>query len=137
MPNLARKSDFETTSNIFSGEWITWLDAITHRSFIEDSEDQFLDLFVTQAEELGISGIDASNLTRSALNFLEKNGLKPLNIDYFRDGINGGLSVAFVVDLSDDDCFEYYDLMVKEVVSQNRNFNFILLTFDIISQESL
>ena len=44
---------------------------------------------------------------------------------------------AFVVDLPDDDCFEYYDLMVKEVVSQNRNFNFILLTFDIISQESL
>jgi hypothetical protein len=137
MPNLARKSDFEMTSNIFSGEWIAWLDAITHRSFIEDSDNQFLDLFDAQADELGITGIDASNLTRSALNFLEKNGLKPLNIDYFRDGINGGLSVSFVIDLPDDDCYEYYDLMVKEIVSHNRSINFILMTFDIISLESL
>ena len=137
MPNLARKSEFETTSNIFSGEWIAWLDAITHRSFIEDSDNQFLDLFDAQADELGITGIDASNLTRSALNFLEKNGLKPLNIDYFRDGINGGLSVSFVIDLPDDDCYEYYDLMVKEIVSHNRSINFILMTFDIISLESL
>ena len=137
MPNLARKPEFEMTSNIFCGEWIAWLDAITHGSFIEDSDDEFLDIFAKQAEELGISGIDVSNLTRSVLNFLEKNGLKPSNIDYFRDGINGGLSVAFVVNLPDDDCFKYYDLMVKDVVSQNRNFNFILMTFDIISQESM
>jgi len=42
MPNLARKPDYEMTSDIFCGEWIAWLDAITHRSFIEETGEIFL-----------------------------------------------------------------------------------------------
>jgi hypothetical protein len=135
MPNLARKPEYEMTSNIFCAEWVAWLDAITHRSFIEDSEDEFLDLFAVQANEIGVSGFDLTNLTRSALAFLEKNNLDILDIEYFRDGINGGLSVSFVIDLTDDDRFKYYDLMVKYIVSENRNFKYGLMSFDIIPQE--
>lgn len=135
MPNLARKPAFEMNSNIFCGEWIAWLDAITHGSFIEDSDDEFLDIFAKQADEIGVSGFDLTNLTRSALGFLEKNNLEILDIDYFRDGIYGGLSVSFVVDLLEDDCYEYYRRMVKVIVSENLNFKYGLMSFDIIPQE--
>jgi hypothetical protein len=136
MPNLALKSEFETTSNIFSGEWIAWLDAITHRSFIQEAGEEFLNKFASHAYETNISRDDLSSVTGIALNFLAKHGLKPLDITYFHDGIDGGVSIEFNVDRPDDVCLNYYDLLVKEMVTQCEDFNFELITFNISSYVS-
>lgn len=136
MPNLARKPVMEPTSNIFCGDWIAWLDAITHRSFIEEAGETFLDKFSSHAYEKNVSGEDLSYITNTALMFLKKYDLKPLDIMYFHDAIDGGVSIKFAINYPDEVCLNYYDLLVNEMVTKYEDFNFDLITFNIISYES-
>lgn len=136
MSNLAHKPLVEPSSNIFCGEWIARLDSIAHRSFIEEADEKFISKFSSHAYERGISGIELSNVTNTALGFIEKKRLKPLNIEYLYESMYGGLSVSFVIPCSDNECDVYYHQMVNEIVTRHEDFMSDLITFDFTSYEN-
>ncbi len=136
MPNLARKPEFEMTTNIFCGEWIAWLDAITHRSFIQETGEIFLSKFASHAYERGINCSELSDITRTALRFMEKNEIEPLDIMYMPDSMYGGVSVYFAIDSNIEECQDHSWQMVHAIVVQHNDSLSDLITFDFIPYET-